>query len=172
MKHEVGNPATKAEVSAVGTKVDALRKQFEGVFAKSPPEIGWKTESDLDRLQSDLDGARWDLREFEKWCGRLDAPLLRRAAGLREEVGSLQVEIATLRPEVAVRVALLREDHSAFKERIAEIRKRIKRVRKDLADLEKARTKRQDARLHWATGFVLGALAIAILFSIVSGARG
>lgn len=176
MKHEVGNPATTAEVSAVGTKVDDLRKQFEGVFAKSPPEIGWKTESALDDLQYDLDRARSDLRLFEQFCGSLDARLRRQALISREEIGGLQVEIATLRPELTVRVALLREDASAFGKRIAGIRERIERVRKEISDLNKARTERQNARLNTGMGFLFGTMAIAavvfVAIAIAEAIRG
>ncbi len=170
MKHENGNPATTAEVSAVGAKVDDLRRAFEGVFAKSPPENDWKTESDLHRLQTDLDWARSDLRRFEEWCGFLDAPLRRRARNIGEEIAGLQFEIATLRPELTVRAALLREKHSAWKERIAGVGKRIEGARKEISDLVKAKTERERVRFNWVLGLFWGAVAMGVVTAIVAAA--
>lgn len=148
MTLEDANPATTADVSAVGEKVDRLRRAFEEVFAK-PPEVDRKTESDLGILQSGLDEARSALHRFEKSCGLLDARLRRQARCSQAEITGLQFEIATLRAELTVRAALLREKHSAWEHRIAGVRQRIERAGKEISRLERARTERGDNRRFW-----------------------
>lgn len=171
MTLEDRNPATTADVSAVGEKVDHLRRAFEEVFAK-PPEVDWKTESDLGILQSGLDEARSDLRRFEKSCGFLDARLRRQARCSRAEIIGLQFEIATLRAELTVRAALLREKHSAWEERIAGVRKRIEGVRKEISRLERTRTERGNTRRFWMFRSMWWLFLFTVAFTTYRADRG
>lgn len=172
MTLEDANPATTADVSAVGEKVDRLRRAFEEVFAKSPPEMDRKTESDLNLLQSGLDEARSALHRFGKSCSFLDARLRRQARCSQAEITGLQFEIATLRAELTVRAALLREKHSAWEERITGVRKRIERTGKEISRLERARTERGNTRRFWIFRGMWWLFILTVAFTSFRADRG